>query len=595
MHKNTQYSILANMKTIEDLAEHNIEMELSKGDKYNSESQCAYELSDEVLERIENSDHNLKSLKLRASNTQQELLSLLRTDKEMCEKAGNLIGNNTHLDELYVNIHMRSDDEENYDYDDIAENYDEFLKGVANNRSLTVLDLGYIPDRSEAIPLLAPLFGKKGALKSFSFENCNFVQTVLLTTFLSRTIDDRGTLKHLSLVGTWGEGSMNDHAGNLIKTLNKSHNIETLTLNWTTINADTSLALSNMLKNPSCTLKKLTLEDNEFDEEDVAVLAEGILENSTLEELNLKGSEHVTGDGWVNFFNILRPAKLGELHTLCLESNNINDEALDELSRVFANNDTLKKLSLSDNASITTAGWQKLGSIFLTNSAIDTIKITNGNGSFDDDAVIAWTIALSLSKNTILNELLLSPHGITSTGWSALENLVCNMTSIDSLYDSNHTLKIWGGDTKIEHFEGVPTTMISYQEFQYRYHLAMCTKRVMVKRLARSLGKESDSDNLQDIMKTHFNKLEKTETRHEKALQKIVHFYFMSGEANMKDIWDMELNVMVHAIATVGCFAKYNIVPSTSEHTLLYQIMRSVPSLFDVSSSNMKNRKVGSK
>ena len=457
------------------------------------------------------------------------------------------------------------------------------------------MDLGYCPAKSNAIHILAPLI-QKGTPKSISIQNCTGDHIKLLASLLRTNNEQRGTLKHLSLDGTRGGNAISDYYTlDLIRTLNRYHSLESLILNWTIINAETSRALSNMLRDDSCTLKKLTLEENEFDDESLSVLAEGLLENSSLEELNLKGSEHVSAEGWFNFFRILRPAKLGALHTLCLDENNITDEALDELSRVFVSNDTLKKLSLSDNASITTAGWQTLASIFLTNSAIDTIKITNGNGSFDDDAAILWATALSMSKNATLNELLLSPHGITSTGWSALENLVCNKTSVNSLYDSNHTLKIWGGDTKIEHFEGVPKTMISYQEFQYRYHLAMCTKRVMLKRLARSLGKESDSDNLQDIMKTHFNKLEKTETRHEKALQKIVHFYFMSGEANMKDIWDMELNIMVHAIATIGCFAKYNIVPSTSEHTLLYQIMRSVPSLFDVSSSNMKNRKVGSK
>jgi len=590
---------------MEELIERTLEMQLSIGDKYNGESQCAYELSDEVLERIKSNDPKLTSIKLGAFNNThhalpQKFLSLLH-NKDLCDEAGILIGSNTHLDELYINIHMRSDDDdENYDYDDLAENYDEFLKGVANTKSLTTLDLGYCPAKSNAIHILAPLI-EKGALESISIQNCTGDHNKLLASLLSKTNNERGTLKHISLDGTRGDDSISDYyTVDLIGTLSRYHSsLESLTLNYTTIE-DTSRALSSMLSNPSCTLKKLTLEENEFDDESLSVLAKGLLENGTLEELNLKGSEHVSAEGWVNFFRILQPAKLGALHTLFLEKNNITDEAVVELTQVFANNNTLKRLNLSLNNSVTTAGWQTLASIFLNpNSAIDTM-LTSGNPSFDDDAAIAWVDALSQSKNTKLNELLLSPHDITSRGWLALENLVCNKTSIDSLYDSNHTFKFYFEDTTTEQSAVVPA-MISYHDFQLSCLVAECSRRIMVRRLVRSQEKDEKDDKLQDFRKKVMDKLSTDRiTGHEKAVHKIIQFYFMSGEANMKDIWDMELNVIAHAIATIGCFAKDNIVatqdgPSTSGHTLLYQIMRSVPSLFDVSSSNRKNRKVGSK
>ena len=35
------------------------------------------------------------------------------------------------------------------------------------------------------------------------------------------------------------------------------------------------------------------------------------------------------------------------------------------------------------------------------------------------------------------------------------------------------------------------------------------------------------------------------------ALYKIIRFYFMRGEANMKELFDMELNVIAHAIARI--------------------------------------------
>ena len=77
---------------MEELIERTLEMQLSIGDKYNCKSQCAYELSDEVLERIKSNDPKLTSLKLGAFNNThhalpQKFLSLLH-NKDLCDEAG---------------------------------------------------------------------------------------------------------------------------------------------------------------------------------------------------------------------------------------------------------------------------------------------------------------------------------------------------------------------------------------------------------------------------------------------------------------------------------------------------------------------------
>ena len=556
-----------------------------------------------VLEKLKSNDPNLTSLNLCEDHQVNDLLHLLER-KELCVKTGKLIGSNTHLSSLYINNESDDYGENDEKYQRVmnehSENYIEFLRGVANNRSLTTLDLGYIPDSSDAVEILGPLF-KNSALTSISFGNCTGVQTIHLASFLRRSME--GTLKHLRLEGTRGEGSMDDYTAKLIKTLDKSHSLETLALNWTTMNERSSNRLSNMLRNPSCTLKELTLEANEFNNESFSIFANGILENSTLKMLNLKQSEHVTAEGWVNFFRILRPTKLrslsnlcldnlkegeeitnfynissskmGALHTICLKGNNINDEGVAIFAEVFANNNTLEELDLGINPSITTVGWQTLVSLFFnTKSAIRSIDISNENDSFDDDAAIAWANALSISKNAKLEILQFIPLVISARGWSALENLVCNKTSVDSMYDSNHILQLkWpyylNGDvldiglTSIliyeeEMFalcEQVPKGMKLYQEFQQNF--------IFLDMWAAA----NDTSNV--------------------ALYKIIHFYFMRGDANMKELLDMESNVMVHAIARIGSAVGGNY----GGRVLLYQLIRSVPSLLDVS-GNMKKGKV---
>ena len=543
-----------------------------------------------VLERLQINDPKLTSFN-------DNLLYLLER-KELCVEAGNLIGSNTHLSSLNINNDSDDDDDTSYQrvMNENSENYREFLRGVANNRSITILDLGYIPDRSGAAKILEPMFQNSSLNKAISFENCTGPRINLLASSL-RTNNERGTLKHLCLDGTRGEGPIEDRsAANLIRTLCKYHCLETFTLNWTTINARSSRALSSMLSNPNCTLKELTLEANLFDDESFSVFANGILENSTLKMVNLKQTERVSAEGWVNFFRILRPAKLrslsnlcldnlkgseeitncynissskmGALHTICLCGNNINDEGVAIFSEVFANNNTLEELDLSINNSITTAGWQTLASLFFnTKSAIRSIDISNENDSFDDDAAIAWANALSISKNAKLEILQFIPLVISARGWSALENLVCNKTSVDSMYDSNHILQLkWPYYLNGDVLDIGLQPILIYEEEMF----ALCEQVPRGMKLYQEFQQHC-------IILPAFGSLDRPATTHDVALHKIIHFYFKKGEANMKELLDMESNEMVHAIARIGSAAGSDY----GGRKLLYQLIRSVPSLFD--------------
>jgi len=530
-----------------------------------------------ILEGIRDNNPTVTSLELQG----EDLFTLLENHRDeigasvFCKKVGDWIANNTHLRELAINVNSIRHGIHSSSWDTLPRrigNYHKFLMGVAQNKSISQLKLrGFVNTacNSIAIRVLAPLFNNKRICK-VSVDDCSDrvlqqLSSVLYDVLMNMSNKPEYTLKELKLHGT-NDDFITDHAAaSLITILSDLHCVETLTLNYTTINEGSSHALSHMLKEPDCTLKELTLEENEFNDEKSVILAEGIRINSTLETLNLRRSDEITGDGWTSFFNILRPAKLGALSVLYLCDNNINDEAAAALSHVFTNNNTLQNLFLSEVSSITTTGWQALANLVHNpDSALYYIDL-NGSSNFDDDALLAWVNALSMSKNATLLSFLIPSEEVTSTGWLALENLVCNKTTIDTLYDSNHVL---GYITQNNNGTGEILSM-----------MRRIAKFRQLSQLSGSVGVRG---------------------YREVALYKIIRFYFMSGEANMKDIWDMELNIMVHAIARIGCFAKDNIVatqdgPSTSGHTLLYQIMRSVPSLFDVSSSNRKNRKVGSK
>jgi len=316
----------------------------------------AYKLCDDVLEKLRTNDPDITSINLPPSDDEMlnvHLLSLL-LNKELCEKAGILIGSNTQLDSLYIDMGTIDGADENFEQYEHSENFDRFLLWVADNRSITRLHLGLCPDNSNAIEIMTPLF-ENNAITELSFNNCGSTHTKLLAKSLQRTNDWR-TLKRFSVKGTRGQDAMNDYeVSTLIITFADHHCLEKLALEWTTIDGRSILALSDMLINSNCHLKELELEYNEFHDAYFSVFAMGILINNTLEKLNLKGSEYVSSEGWVNFFSILRPNKLSSISAQCLENIRASEVITEEgwtsfyNSTIPANMDTLQTLCLENN------------------------------------------------------------------------------------------------------------------------------------------------------------------------------------------------------------------------------------------------------
>ena len=59
----------------------------------------------------------------------------------------------------------------------------------------------------------------------------------------------------------------------------------------------------------------------------------------------------------------------------------------------------------------------------------------------------AEALADGLMGNTTLKHLVLTPNsaGITNTGWAAFSRLLCDTSSINNTFRSNHTLEHIGG------------------------------------------------------------------------------------------------------------------------------------------------------
>ncbi len=110
-------------------------------------------------------------------------------------------------------------------------------------------------------------------------------------------------------------------------------------------------------------------------------------------------------------------------------------------------------------------------------------------------------------------------------GWAAFSNLLCDKSSIYSIYESNHTLESIGPESEL------PFDIASYLE------------------------------------------MNQNENKAEVARQKLLHYHFLDGDVKLDYFLGLELNVIPHAIAWI--------VRDDTGLPLLHQLAKSMPSVFD--------------
>jgi len=135
-----------------------------------------------------------------------------------------------------------------------------------------------------------------------------------------------------------------------------------------------------------------------------------------------------------------------QLKALNLKScypNSIDDEGLETLTNALAIGHGLRYLYLTWNRSITIRGWKRLSTLLeMPGCKLETIDM--GSNNIGDD--VTQLFANALSSNSTLKKLNLKRnYGITHDGWASFEKLLCDTSSLNNIYLSNHTLEKVGG------------------------------------------------------------------------------------------------------------------------------------------------------
>ena len=204
-----------------------------------------------------------------------------------------------------------------------------------------------------------------------------------------------------------------------------------------------------MLEQRKCnSLQKLSLDENEFDDADIEVIATSLGEQASLEEFALF-QNNLGATGCAALGNTLSTWQAPELTKLDLSCNNIDDAGLEGLAAGLINCTKLEVLSLANNLSITAIGLRSLAALFQSKHC--RLREFDISGVyFGDEGAIA--LANGLVGNTSLEKMSLSSRSHDSSsdaarmteevGWSAFsKRLLCDTSSIKNTYQSNHTLK----------------------------------------------------------------------------------------------------------------------------------------------------------
>lgn len=545
-------------------------------------------LNEQTLLQLKSNDPNLNTLSVsfsRSNNT-------FDAGSVDWEKEGDCIGENTHLTALRIegrgrNLFAPGLLEEEH----ARENAKAFYRSVSCNRSIKHLVLDKSPiDIGDMFTILSPFFQHNRNLRKLEVMNSALDRRGLIALVAALSSCNKNSLREIEFICC--RGMDDESAKKLIDAVAKYSNLRHLYFHFGIDNSKKlCIALGNLFQNPSSRLAGINLCHNKIDDEGAIALANGLANNDILKWLGLYGNE-ITAIGCRALSRALTKRNI-HLEMLHVGHNNIDDEGLNALGSVIVNNPKLTDLDLSSNYEITTVGWRTLfNQLQNSNSSLETLNLwfsdiqdevvatmvgalasiaslksldltdercitTQGwvsipsllqqpncsleklclsdNGdNINDEVAIAFAYALVNNKS--LNTLQLGDNcsdndAMTTLGWSALSNVLCNKSSIESIYNSNHTVEkvIWKDVEKY-----LPSDLVS--------HL----------------------------------RLNRNEDKAEVARQKILRYHFANGVSNVEDFVGMQIKVLPRAISWIG--------RDVDGLSLLYNLLQSMPTLLDFDS-----------
>jgi len=215
-----------------------------------------------------------------------------------------------------------------------------------------------------------------------------------------------------------------------------NNNLDVLTIEECILGAEGARLLALAIGSCKKSLQHVTLLNSNIADEGMVDIITALDMHTNLKYLDLDGNR-LHKNGCIALLTLLT-CSTTELETLDLGNVLLDDEGIDVLVPALKNCRNLDTLRLCGNPAITTKGWQQLVSI-LDSPNVNITDLDAKDNNVGDEVVTSF--ASFLRNNSSLTNLGLdSNYKITEKGWESFSKLLCDKSSINSTYLSNHTL-----------------------------------------------------------------------------------------------------------------------------------------------------------
>ena len=194
--------------------------------------------------------------------------------------------------------------------------------------------------------------------------------------------------------------------------------------------------------NQNQSIKKISLSgDNNFCGEMCQFLNPFFQNNSNVHFILLNGGLNLEGTRW-----LVAPlmARRSCLKTLVLQDNGIDDILVEQFvtAMLVGNSGLAPKEMFLCNNNIGQYGCNLIARLLEDPNCMMEVLTLVGNRNVNNNAAIRF--ANALTKNKTLKRLFLNGTSINKTGWNSFSSTLCNKTSVNETYSSNHTVQSLG-------------------------------------------------------------------------------------------------------------------------------------------------------
>ncbi|EJK59796.1 hypothetical protein THAOC_19940, partial [Thalassiosira oceanica] len=298
---------------------------------------------------------------------------------------------------------------------------DRFLDDLSKCNHIKKMTFSGLP--AEIIAKLGPAMKNN----SRNHEECHL--GVPEATFLFNTFSDMDSLEELCIDCEGVLANLNDgEMAGCIPSLAACTGMRSLKLNYLNLSTNSCAALRGVFPRMA-TLREVVLRGNSLDDDCTRLLAQGLSDCKQMQSLFL--SDNRISDNGLDVLVQRLPTSVDALY---LARNDITLARHVLLLR-------FRVLNIWGNALCAGGTGVIAASLANPECRLESLNLRGCNIGDEGTA----TLADGLRNNQRLTDMSLGDNNITERGWNAFSSILCDTSSINATYNSNHTLRDLGG------------------------------------------------------------------------------------------------------------------------------------------------------